>query len=407
MNERYNGAVSSHRFRIFKWSLPFIVLLGGAVAAWVIVAQGPEATPNVAASEPPLVQVVHVEPRTLRMNVHSQGTVAPRAEIELIAEVSGRVIAISPFFAVGAEFKPGEKLVVIDPRDYELAVVRAQASVAGTYKSLLQVQIEAQQAHNDHRDVSSSPTPSDFALRKPHLEEAQAKFAAAQAELKAAQLNLERTTLYAPFAGRVREKKVDVGQYVTPSSLLARLYAVDAVEVRLPIANDQLQYLDLPLASQEIKLGRAGPRVIFTARFAGQMRQWEGKIVRTDGVLDEKTGMFHAIAQVQDPYAHRPDRVPLMVGLFVQAKIAGRERRDVYVLPPTALHRVHQVLVMDGEQRVRFRDVEVLRHEHEQVLVSGNLKPGDAVIIAGLDIPVAGMTVRTQAQGAGSEEITR
>lgn len=405
MNERYNGSVPSHRFRIFKWSLPFIVLLSGAVGAWVIVAHGPEATPNVSPDEPPLVQIVHVEPRTVQMNVHSQGTVVPRAEIELISEVSGRVIAISPFFAVGAEFTAGEKLVVIDPRDYELAVVRAQASVAGTYKTLLQEQFEAQQARDD-RDVSN-PTPTDFALRKPHLKEAQAKFAAAQAELKAAQLNLERTTLYAPFAGRVREKKVDVGQYVTQSSLLARLYAVDAAEVRLPIASDQLQYLDLPLASQDIRLGRAGPHVVFTARFAGQMHQWEGRIVRTDGALDEKTGMFHAIAQVQDPYTHHPGRVPLTVGLFVQAEIAGRERRDVYVLPPTALHRVHQVLVMDGEQRVRFRDVEVLRHERDQILVSGDLNPGDAVIIAGLDTPVAGMTVRIQPHGTGSEEIMK
>ena len=338
---------------------------------------------------------------TVRLNVHSQGIVTPRAESDLVSEVAGRVVKVASSFAAGGFFKQGEVLVVIDPRDYEFAITKAQAQVAEARKALLQEQAEVEQARSDWK-VLGEGKPTDFTLRKPHLIEAQAKFAAAEADLKSARLNRARTELRAPFDGRVREKKVDVGQYVTQGSVLARLYAVDIAEVRLPLASDQLAHLDLPLSYRDMELHRASTPVKLTARLAGQTHHWEGRIVRTEGALDEKTGMLYAIAQVHDPYGHKNGRPPLFIGLFVQAEIIGQERQAIFVLPESALRSAHQVLVLDTEQRIQFREVEVLRSERDRILVSGGLKPGERVVISALETPMEGMQVRVEADDRGS-----
>ncbi|MCI0438277.1 MAG: efflux RND transporter periplasmic adaptor subunit [Chloroflexi bacterium] len=250
-----------------KILFPLLVLAAGLVAAWALISHSPQAKLQAPPRELPEVRVIRVEPRTVRLNVDSQGIVAPRAETDLVSEVAGRVVKVAPSFAAGGFFKWGEVLVAIDPRDYEFAVTKAQAQVVEARRALLQEQAEVEQARSDWKALGEGK-PTDFALRKPHLAEAQAKLAAAEAELKLARLNLERTELRAPFDGRVREKKVDVGQYVTQGSALARLYAADIAEVRLPLAIDQLAYLDLPLSYRDVELRRASARVRLTARLA-------------------------------------------------------------------------------------------------------------------------------------------
>lgn len=379
-----------------KIFLPLLVLAAGLMAAWALVSHSPEAQLHVPPPERPQIEVLRAEPRTVQLNVYSQGIITPRAEIDLVSEVAGQVVKVAPSFATGGFFKQGEVLVVIDPRDYEFALTKAQAQVAEAHKALLQEQAEVEQAHRDWKALGEG-APTDFALRKPHLAEAQAKLAAAQAELKLARLNLERTQLRAPFEGRVREKKVDVGQYVTQGAVLARLYAVDIAEVRLPLARDEWAYLDLPRSYRDMELRRTSTPVRLTARLAGQIHQWEGRIVRTEGALDKKTGMLYAVAQVPDPYGYKSGHPPLLIGLFVQAEIRGEERQGVFVLPPSALRNAHQVLVLDPEERLRFREVEVLRSERDRIFVSGGLKPGERVVLSALEAPVEGMRVRVEA----------
>lgn len=378
-----------------KIFLPLLVLAAGIVAAWAIVSHSPEAKLQAPPRELPQVRVMRAEPRTVRLNARSQGIVTPRVQSDLVSEVAGRVVKVAPSFAAGGFFKQGEVLVVIDPRDYEFAITKAQVQVAEARRALLQEQAEVEQARRDWK-VLGEGKPTDFALRKPHLTEAQAKLAAAEADLKLARLNLERTKLHAPFDGRVREKKVDVGQYVTQGSALAQLYAVDIAEVRLPITRDQLAYLDLPLSYRDMKLRRANAQVRLTASLAGQTHHWDGRIVRTEGALDEKTGMLYAIAQVQAPYSYKNGHPPLFIGLFVQAEIIGQERHEVFVLPQTALRSARQVLVLDTEQRIQFREVEVLRSERDRIFVSGGLKPGERVVLSALEAPVEGMQVRVE-----------
>ncbi len=163
-------------------------------------------------------------PQAVRLNVHSQGVVAPRTEINLVSEVAGKIDHVHPAFAAGGFFKKGEVLLTIDPRDYDLAVTKIQAEVAEARKELLREEAEAEQAAREWQALGDGGEASDYVLRKPHLEERRAKVAAARADLAEARLKRARCELRAPFAGRVREKKADIGQYVTAGETLAHIY---------------------------------------------------------------------------------------------------------------------------------------------------------------------------------------
>ncbi|MGQ0591775.1 MAG: efflux RND transporter periplasmic adaptor subunit [Gammaproteobacteria bacterium] len=387
--------------KIVKVLLPLVILSAGALGAFAIIAAKPEPEKKQVQHELPVVEVVTAQPQTVRLDVHSQGVVAPRTEINLVSEVAGKIIQVHPAFAAGGFFKKGEVLLTIDPRHYDLAVTKIKAQVAEARKELLREEAEAEQAEREWQALGDGGEASAYVLRKPHLEERRAKLAAAEADLAEARLKRARCELRAPFAGRVRETKADMGQYVTAGETLARLYGIDVAEVRLPVTSDQLDLVALPLSYRDA--GDRGPRpgVTFTAQLGGQTYQWQGEIVRTEGAFDDQTGTLYAIAQVRDPYAYREGAPPLAVGLFVQAEIEGRERPDVVGLPRAALVRgAYRVLVVDGGDHLRFRDIAVLRGDRDQVFVSDGVKPGERVIVSALETPVEGMKVRVEALGS-------
>ncbi|MGH6820666.1 MAG: efflux RND transporter periplasmic adaptor subunit, partial [Methylocella sp.] len=370
------------------------LILSGFIAGAAILGGGKaEIASKPVKREPPTVEVMTAEPRALQLNVHSQGVVSPRTEIDLVSEVAGKAIDIHPAFAAGGFFKKGETLVRIDPRDYEFAVVRAQAQVAEARKELLREQAEAEQAEREWEALGSGEA-SPYALHKPHLEERRAKLAAAQAGLGEAQLNRERCELRAPFAGRIRDKHVDIGQYVTAGATLAGLYATDAAEVRLPVPSDQIEFLNLPLYPGGAPDGdRPQPKVTLSARFGKNNYEWDGRIVRAEAAVDEKTGMFYVIARVPEPYGHPQQGPPLAVGQFVHAEIEGIARDHLVKIAGAALRSGYQVYIVDENSRLRLRAVEVLRREQDGIVVSGGLNPGDVVLVGGVELPVEGMRV--------------
>jgi multidrug efflux system membrane fusion protein len=377
-----------------KILLPILLLLAGIAGAWGIVSHRPTSEPQTPQIEPPLAQVVRVEPQTLHLNVRSQGVVTPRTEIDLVPEVAGKAVQLHPGLVAGGFFAEGEVLLTVDPRDYDYAIAEARARIAEAKRQLALEEAQAEQARSEWQALGEGrPTP--LTLHEPQLAEARAKLAAAEADLAQAQLRRRRCEWRAPFAGRVRDKQVGLGQYVQPGDKLARLYSTDAAEVRLPIAADQLAYLDLPLARPDGKSGDS-PRVTLTAELAGTIQHWEGRIVRTDGVLDEATGMLHAVAEVRDPYASRSGKPPLLAGLFVQAEIEGREQAGLFVLPRRAVNSAREAWLVDAGDHLHIRPLEVLREEQDRVLVKAGLAAGDRVVTAGIQVPVEGMTVRLE-----------
>ena len=386
--------------KIFKVLLPIVILSAGALGAWALIAGKPEVEKKTVEHALPAVEVVIAKPEAVRLDIHSQGVVAPRTEIDLVSEVAGRIIHVHPGFAAGGFFKKGEVLLTIDPRDYDLAVTKIRAEIAEARTELLREEAEAEQAAREWQALGDGGEASDYVLRKPHLEERRAKLAAAEADLAEARLKRARCEVRAPFAGRVREKKADIGQYVTAGDTLGRLYAIDVAEVRLPITSDQLDLVALPLGYRDATDPGPQPDVTLSAPLGGRTYQWRGEIVRTEGAFDEETGTLYAIAQVKDPYGYREGAPPLAVGLFVQAEIEGRERPNVVGLPRTALVRgAYRVLVVDSGDQLRFRDIAVLRGDPDRVFVSDGVEPGERVIVPALDTPVEGMKVRVEAGG--------
>ncbi len=268
--------------------------------------------------------------------------------------------------------RAGETLFKIDPYDYQQAVIQARAEVARAKLRLAQEEAEARVARKEWGDLGNGEAKA-LTLREPQLEEARAALAAAEAQLDKTERDLDRTRVRAPYAGRVREEQVDVGQFVTIGAPVATIYSVDYAEVRLPLPNNELAYLEIPLDYRDDPQTNPGPRVVLRSEFAGKTFEWEGRIVRTEGEIDPTSRMVHVVAQVKDPYAKGadPERPPLAVGMFVQAEIEGRRVTEVAVLPRAALRGRDQLLVVDGEDRLRFRQVEVGRTTDTEVIVAG------------------------------------
>lgn len=378
-----------------KIILPVALLLVGIVCAWAVVATRPQMVLQAPIPQMPLVAVIQVEPHTLRLNVHSQGIVTPRNEIDLIPEVSGKIIQLHPNFVAGGFFARGDLLATIDPRDYDYAIAQAHAQIAEAQRQLAMEEAQADQAHNEWQALGEG-TATSLAMREPQLAEARAKLKAAEANLLQAQTKRSRCELRAPFTGRLQAKLVGLGQTVQSGEKLAHIYSTDLAEVRLPLPPDQLAYLDLPLGEVDGQCGAACPKVTLSADFAGDARHWEGRIVRSEGKLDDTTGVLYVVAEVPNPYTQKGDHPPLLSGLFVQASIAGKELHNLFVLPQNAINASQQAFLVDAEQRLHIRRLEVLRNEPDRILVKGGLNAGERIVTSGVQVPVEGMKVRLE-----------
>jgi len=379
-----------------KVVLPLAVLLLGVVGGTGLIAIEPKVETSDPVHELPVVRAMHARLESAVLRIDAQGTVVPRTESDLVAEVSGRVIWMSPSLASGGFIEADEPLVRIDPRDYRVALRRAEASLerAASERELARSGLERRSNLRD-RGVASNASLDDA---RNAARVAEAAHWDALAGLEQARRNLERAEIRAPFAGRVREKRVDVGQFIARGAPVARVYAVDYAEVRLPIPDSDAAYVDLPFAYRDDSRETGGPAVELRARFAGREYRWKGRIVRTEGEIDPRTRMIHAVARVENPYARGDgsDRPPLAVGLFVRAEIEGRVVDDAVKLPRSALRGHDEVVVVEADDRLRSRQVVVLQRGDEQVLVQGGIRPGERVVTSPLPLRIDGMSVRVE-----------
>lgn len=388
--------------RILQFALPLAVV---ASALWAVAAMFANMEQPAAQPPPqsvPLVRTVAAVPGTLHASVHSQGTVEPHTTVALAPQVSGRVVAVAPELRSGGFFAAGQVLFRIDDTDFRLAVVQRQADVARARLRLAQETAEAGVAERAWQQLEGDRRPDGLATRRLYVQEAEAALAAAEAALQRAELDLGRTAVALPFDGRVRSADLDVGSQVQAGQPVAEVYGIDFAEVRLPIPDVELAFLDLPLGNGPggNRDGNGGgappPAVELTAEFAGRRHTWRGTVTRTEGEIDRRTRQLTLVARVADPYAkgEDPARPPLAVGMFVEARIAGRTFRDVITLPRAALRPDGTVLVVASEDRLQARPVDVLRLDRRTVSVRDGLAAGDRVCISPIEVFVEGMPVR-------------
>lgn len=380
-----------------KALVAFGILLVGALVTVIVVRSRPQVEPVVREDPPRYIRATIAAAEDRQVVVRSQGTIRPVTEATLVAEVPGTITWVSPVFVDGGFFDRGAPLLRIDDRDYDLAVTSARAEVARAEVQVARETAEAELALEEWQELGSGDA-GPLVRREPQLAEARARLDAAGAALRKAELDLERTVVRAPFKGRVRARSVDLGEFLNRGTPLAEVYAVDRAELRLMVPNDELAFLELSLGEPG-----DGPFVEATAEFAGALHAWQGRVVRTGGAIDEQSRMVPLIAEFDDPYRSDAGQPPLAVGLFVDAAIGGRTLEGVIPVPRSALINPREVLIIDDQDQIRRRQVEVIRRELDTVLVSSGLQPGDRVALTPSDDLLDGQTVVAAIEDAVGE----
>ena len=370
-----------------------IVLLFLSVAA-TLMATAPVLEPANDTPTPLTVRVRTIETESIELKVHSQGTVAPSTVSQLIPEVSGRVIWTSPNLVAGGYFEAGQELARIDDLDYRNAQNRANAALKRATAEVEHAKYEYGRLRSLAERKLVSRSALENGLRAYRV--TQAAFEDAQANSEQAQENVKRTVLRAPFTGLVRAENIDIGQFASRGQPIATLYANNVVEVRLPIADRQLAFLNLPPLRNGNFPEYMQPTVKLSADYGGQTREWFGKIVRAEAEIDTSSRMVQLVARVESA----EDSRDLSVGLFVTAEIAGLAVENIVRLPRSAIRNDNQVLVVDTENRLRFRDIQPLRLYKDNVLINAGLIPGERVCVSTVQTAIEGMAVNPVADSS-------
>ena len=345
--------------------------------------RGPPAGPQT------VVEVTPVTAQDYQIAVNSYGTVQPRTQSILVAQVSGQIVSIRPDFRPGGFFVTGDHLVTIDPRDYEANVNIAEATLMDALQVQAQETARADQAQTDWTRLGDPlETPSELVLRKPQLEAAKARVSSARSGLTKSKLSLERTTVRAPFSGRVLRQLVDIGQVVTVGAQLAEVYATDYVEIRLPIRNADLAFVELP-ETQTVD----APTVVINSNLGGETT-WQGVIIRTEGAIDEVARQLHIVAQINDPFGtEQAVERPLKIGEYVTAEIAGKKLHDVIVIPINTIYQNSYVyVVQDG--LLQRRDIDIAWQNNIEAIIAAGLSKADALVTTPLGQITSGTPVR-------------
>lgn len=379
--------------------MPIAILLGCILIAGYLIRTPTTVTESAPEVIPVSVRVAEVELQSVQLVVESQGKVQAAQIANLSTAVAGPVAWISPSMQAGAYVLEGEPLLRLEASDYETARARSRAS-------LQQAEAEASHAANELErltGLAEQRLASDSQLQDARRTAAvnAARLADAQASYRQAELDLERTEIKAPFNAIIETREVELGQYVNRAQSVAVLYGADEVEVRVPLAIRQLGYLDIPLSSRGELSQSEAPEVTLKGLYGGEEHIWKGILVRTEATIDPNSNTVQTIIRVQQPVGGNDKHgalgkkpIPLPVGLFVQAEIIGRRVDDIIALPRSVVRNNNQILVVDAENKMYFREVEIFRLEENRVLISGGLLPGEFICTSPIQAVVDGMSVQ-------------
>lgn len=344
-----------------------------------------------------LVETTQVFKEKHQFIVESQGTVMPKINSSLVSQVSGKVIAISPSFVKGGFFKAGDVLVEIEPDDYQTAVKSAQANLARAQATLIEEKAKSKVAEREWQQFMKGKAP-DLYLRKPQLAREVANVQAAEADLEKAKRNLSRTKIIATFNGIVKDKQVDLGQFVNMGTPIATLYGTDIAEVRLPVSDDKMAFMSFSTA---FEITTQKPTVTFTD--VSTQKQKVGTIIRTEGIVDDKNRMVFLVAQINDPYGLEQQGKSMEFGRFVKADIIGKTLPSVAKVKRDYLLEGDRLMVVKDEQ-LNLVDVTVVKMDNLYTYISNGVENGDKVVTTNLKNPLHGTKVKLVEQMASSGE---
>ncbi|MBU0639649.1 MAG: efflux RND transporter periplasmic adaptor subunit [Planctomycetes bacterium] len=377
--------------------LPLIVIGAAGLGALHLVNTAPRAPQRPPKRSASLVQVRVVQPGDQRAIVNAMGTVIAAKEVVLQPQVAGKVLELSADVVPGGHVQADTVLVKIEPRDYEIAVQEARSRVAQA-----EYELKIEQGHQDiaRREwellgvgPEASELDRELALRRPHLAKANAALAAARGALEKAELNLARTTIRAPFNGVIMDKHIDVGAQVTMQSALATLVGTDEFWVQVSVPVSELRWITVPKTT-----GARGPAALVQQHpGAGVSAQWTGEVVRLLSDLEPDGRMARLLVSVPDPLglaAPADRRAPLLIGSYVDVEIAGHLLPDVFTIGRSECHDGNTIWIMDDEDKLEIRPIEIIFRGRDDVFVRIGLTAGERLVTSDLAAPVAGMPMR-------------
>ncbi len=376
-----------------------VVALGVAGAYFLIKLRKPPQR-EVPETLAPLVEVEQLRVRDIPMIVRGYGTVSPRVEVEIVPEVPGKVVQVHPRLKAGGLIRAKEQIIQIDPRDYELAVQQANAAVAEAQVRLDTEKAEAEVARKEWRQLHPNTEPSSpLVLRDPQIRRAQASLESAKAQLAMADLRLERTSLSLPFDVLVINERIDLGQYVVVGQSLGAAYGIEAVEIEVPLEDDDLAWFDIfdnPVQFNGKELPTKHTTAQVKADFAGSGHVWKGRVVRTTGQVDRTSRMVSVVVEVRDPFDTSGGKPPLLPGVFAEVLIEGKILKDAVAVPRDAVREGNKVWAVN-EGRLQILTLKIARADKDFAYISSGLDDGALIVVSSLDMAIDGMAVRTQA----------
>jgi len=335
------------------------------------------------------IEAISAQLQSFTPTVNTQGVVESRLTISLKAQAAGQVVYTSDKFLAGGFFQRDELILQVDPRDYELALVEAQVTVATAEQTLSKERELSRLAFVDWQQYSKAQA-SDLVLRIPQLREAEAGVKGARANYERARIRLSRTEVRAPFELMIDRKQVDQGQVVSDNQALAAVFGTEQAEVRMPLSQQQMDLLQLA------EIGILGPSAVRAVTIRDPSRDgdnvWSASLDRVEASLDRKSRVYYAIATVRDPLNLRGDRnrVPLLPGVFVDLEVAGKKIKHVFRVPIRAMRDDNNIYLFENNQLITRR-VTVLARDRETVTIVAGLQPGDIVCVSPPWSYVAGM----------------
>ena len=366
--------------------LPIIILIFGLFISFVISSTDPKPNKGIEIPKPTAVFYDNPQKKDVTLRVTTNGEVRSVTEINVIPQVSGRIIQVADEFIDGGNIKKGQPLIWIDDRDYKLATISAESRVAQAKKLLEREIAESELAKKDWEELGEGEA-SPLTLRIPQLEEARALLNAAEADLEKAKLNLERTVINLPFDGLIKKKNAGIGQYVNAGSILGSAFSTEKVLIPLPLTDTELSYLGLPLG-YESKGYFDGPKVVFRSYISRKNIEWLGRITRTSGSIDSQTRLVYAYAEVLNPYDEDP---PLAIGTYVDAEIEGNFISNGFILPIAAIKNDNEIYVIDQNSKLKIKKIEIVGTEEDKVIVKGDISELDMVVISTINTGYEGM----------------
>ena len=389
------GDVSHRRRRwVINIVLSIALITAGIAGATYISKTAPKARKRPPARTLPLVQVINVHPEDKRIMVSAMGTVTPAREIVLESRVAGEIVSIHSEFTAGGYLKKGSEVLQIDPQDYELALTLAKARVKDAESKLKILEAEAAAAKEEWREINRNrkkkrSEPSPLLIKKPQLSAAQAMLVAEKSDVKKARLNLSRTKISAPFNAIVRAKLVDIGSQVSGQDRLAELVGTDEYWVQASMPVDRLNWIMIPRNS-----GETGSKVRIFYRNGIELT---GNVIKLLGELEAEGRMARVLVEVKDPLGLRSagkQNPPLLIGEYVRIEIEGRQLKNIYRIPRTALRDNTRIWLITNDGKLEIRDIETLWRDAQTVLLTDGLKPGEQLIVSDLAKPVHGMQLQ-------------